>query len=160
MNILSRKEAKVLESNTYYTGVPCKNGHISVRYTQSGTCRECINGPRRPRPPAAESPSVNLVDYRATLRHAKFDLPHSRYDEFRQLALTLLELRYPEVPVALLQFSVKGAMYSNLGLYIVPHHPDDAETLWSTCRRMCRESLPRVVSPYQAQLDELNKKPA
>lgn len=26
----------------YFTGVPCSNGHLSPRYTSSGTCRSCI----------------------------------------------------------------------------------------------------------------------
>ena len=37
----SRKEA--LEQNTkyYFTGKPCKWGHISVRYTRSSECKAC-----------------------------------------------------------------------------------------------------------------------
>jgi hypothetical protein len=43
MNIISRKEA--IEANLvfYLTGLSCKNGHSSKRYTSSGHCVECRN---------------------------------------------------------------------------------------------------------------------
>ena len=28
-------------NNTYYTGKPCKHGHIARRYKTSGVCLEC-----------------------------------------------------------------------------------------------------------------------
>jgi len=36
----SRTEAKALGAKYYYTGKPCKHGHISLRETK-GTCMEC-----------------------------------------------------------------------------------------------------------------------
>lgn len=40
---MERTEAKKLGHNTYETGRECKNGHLTYRYTQSGTCAGCIN---------------------------------------------------------------------------------------------------------------------
>lgn len=37
----SRSEAKELNSPHYFTGKPCKNGHVSFRYTLKGGCGEC-----------------------------------------------------------------------------------------------------------------------
>ena len=37
----SRKEAKVLGAKHYFTGVPCKHGHVALRKTK-GACVECI----------------------------------------------------------------------------------------------------------------------
>lgn len=37
----SRSKAKAEGSLWYFTGSACKNGHISVRYTDSGTCKAC-----------------------------------------------------------------------------------------------------------------------
>lgn len=42
MEIKSRADAKKAGENTYFTGEPCKNGHIAKRYVQSGTCAGCI----------------------------------------------------------------------------------------------------------------------
>lgn len=46
MEILERKLAISLGLRTYFTGRPCKNGHISYRYTEPGSCAECVNGQR------------------------------------------------------------------------------------------------------------------
>lgn len=46
MKTISRKQAIALNEKTYFTGVPCINGHIAKRYVQSSTCSECIH-PRK-----------------------------------------------------------------------------------------------------------------
>jgi hypothetical protein len=40
-NIISRDEAKALGLKRYFTGEPCKHGHIAERYVSSGDCLEC-----------------------------------------------------------------------------------------------------------------------
>jgi hypothetical protein len=39
--IITRKDAIKEAKSVYYTGKPCKNGHITLRYVTSGTCIEC-----------------------------------------------------------------------------------------------------------------------
>lgn len=41
MKIISRKEAKVKNLKHYFTGKPCKRGHVTKRRTSSGSCLEC-----------------------------------------------------------------------------------------------------------------------
>ncbi|MDD4892759.1 MAG: hypothetical protein PHH73_02005 [Candidatus Rickettsiella isopodorum] len=38
----SRKEALLSGETQYYTGKPCKYGHLSNRQTASGACIECL----------------------------------------------------------------------------------------------------------------------
>ncbi|WBF79636.1 hypothetical protein BNNNBJKE_00052 [Aeromonas phage vB_AdhM_DL] len=40
-NIISRKEAKILGLRRYFTGLPCKHGHIAQREIGNGCCIEC-----------------------------------------------------------------------------------------------------------------------
>ena len=42
--LITRKEAKAQGLARYYTGKPCKNGHIAERITSNGTCLECCKG--------------------------------------------------------------------------------------------------------------------
>lgn len=42
MKIISRQEAKNQNIKTYYTGKPCKHGHVSYRYVNDGKCSECV----------------------------------------------------------------------------------------------------------------------
>lgn len=39
---MERKSAIAEETLTYYTGRPCVNGHMALRYTGSGSCSQCI----------------------------------------------------------------------------------------------------------------------
>lgn len=41
MNIISKKEAVSLGLKRYYTGVPCKHGHIAERKVNNSDCLEC-----------------------------------------------------------------------------------------------------------------------
>lgn len=40
--IISRKEAIDQGLSSYFTGKPCKNGHVSERNTLSCACKECV----------------------------------------------------------------------------------------------------------------------
>lgn len=40
----SPKAAKAVNSPHYFTGRPCKRGHISLRYTSTAQCKDCIDG--------------------------------------------------------------------------------------------------------------------
>ncbi len=40
-NMISRKEAQAKLLRKYNTGKPCRNGHLSDRYTSTGMCCEC-----------------------------------------------------------------------------------------------------------------------
>lgn len=40
--MITRKEAKSQGLKTYFTGKPCKHGHIALRSVSCGGCRECM----------------------------------------------------------------------------------------------------------------------
>jgi hypothetical protein len=40
--IITRYDAAAVEKLYYFTGKPCINGHIAVRYVSTGACKECI----------------------------------------------------------------------------------------------------------------------
>jgi hypothetical protein len=41
MQIISRAEAKAKGLNRYFTGKPCKHGHVAERVVFNGACVEC-----------------------------------------------------------------------------------------------------------------------
>ncbi len=43
MQIISRAEAKHLKLKRYFTGKPCKHGHIAERQTCNGECMSCVS---------------------------------------------------------------------------------------------------------------------
>lgn len=42
--IITRHQAYILGLDRYFTGIPCKNGHIAARYMRGGKCVECNGG--------------------------------------------------------------------------------------------------------------------
>ena len=65
--IITLAEARELGLKRYFTGQPCKHGHIGQRYVSSSGCSECINAQHRAR--RAKNPEV--VRARDRARHAK-----------------------------------------------------------------------------------------
>lgn len=61
MENTERTKAIMAAQGTYFTGKPCKNGHVSKRYTQSGSCETCIR-------------TAKTADPAATLARARFQL--------------------------------------------------------------------------------------
>lgn len=51
-------EAAAAGEEYYFTGVPCKNGHLSKRYTINSDCMEC----------AKERNKQNMRQYRSKLK--------------------------------------------------------------------------------------------
>lgn len=43
IDTITRKQAKELKLKKYFTGKPCKHGHISDRYTKSARCKMCVD---------------------------------------------------------------------------------------------------------------------
>jgi hypothetical protein len=41
MEVIARKDAKLHGLKRYFTGKPCKYGHVSERYTLKGVCCDC-----------------------------------------------------------------------------------------------------------------------
>ncbi len=41
MELISREEARSKGLKRFYTGEPCKHGHIDERYVSTGYCAEC-----------------------------------------------------------------------------------------------------------------------
>jgi hypothetical protein len=73
MDIISRNDARLQAMTLYFTGEPCKNGHISPRYVQSGTCRLCITGENPNRPKVSEE-KLEQSRIKLALRQTEVDL--------------------------------------------------------------------------------------
>jgi hypothetical protein len=78
-NTISRDEARALGLKRYFTGEPCKHGHIAERYVSSGLCSECgrargakwkAANPKRVREMKREHRAANLEKVREQDREA------------------------------------------------------------------------------------------
>jgi hypothetical protein len=48
MKIISRAEARASGQTHYFTGKPCKNGHVDKRYVHKATCYTCVREAKHP----------------------------------------------------------------------------------------------------------------
>ena len=62
MDIISRKEAKSKGLIKYFTGKECRSGHMSPKYSGSGSCCQCIKDKSKPQP-------VNLEEIRKLISY-------------------------------------------------------------------------------------------
>jgi hypothetical protein len=134
--LASRSDAQRVGENTYFTGVACKNGHISKRYTKSGTCAGCINGYATPEEVAAKEARKDAVANLVQVKIRCFDVDL----EFIKAAAWAFGItRYPvlmmgDVYPGLLPTGDRGGAQ---GLYKFNVHVDDVEAL----RKIAQDSM-------------------
>lgn len=149
MQILSRREAKEKQQATYFTGQPCKHGHVAYRYTQSGTCSECINGGQNrvadPMAGARRAAKAELV--KVTCR--AFDTDR---EALAAAAWALAVMRYPVLTQGDVDpRTLPSDRTGGTGLYGFYCHLDDVPTLRAIADGMLKGHRVDVVAVSREQ---------
>lgn len=88
MDIITRKEAKGQELSYYFTGHPCKHGHVSKRLTSSGVCYTCSLLFKRT-PKSKQSYKQYRASYRDVVNERTLRYYHTKLsDKIKQLRQT------------------------------------------------------------------------
>lgn len=133
----SRKAALAAGQKTYHTGVPCRNGHTTYRYTSSSTCSGCLR-----------SAEAGFKTSGGTNLRAKFYeestpvyifLPPADKELMKEALRQLNDVRWPGVVSV---FILKKPPVGGLAKYEVRAHPQDAQTVRDIADAFCK--------PYQA----------
>ena len=69
--IISRDEARALGLKRFFTGKPCKRGHIAEHYVRGGACRECALANAREQWTTNKSKRVRALTKRGGRRAAQ-----------------------------------------------------------------------------------------
>ena len=162
-NIITRKTARALGLTSYYTGEPCKNGHTSYRYVQSGTCAQCIRASNGNPNAASNIAAANLARIKLEqvaqinaikleLIQAKVRLFESDVVSFSNVALELVTARYPTVTLLDVDAGVVFRdKLSQTRMQAYNIHPDDLSIL-----KEMSESLIRLHS-NKSQIQETKR---
>ncbi len=67
-----KSQAKAAGHTHYFTGVPCKHGHTSPRYTSSGQCVSCQHLAYKKRYKKSTKPKEDLTEEEKLLRRKKY----------------------------------------------------------------------------------------
>lgn len=140
MNVINRSEAKRQGLKQYFTGDPCKNGHTTYRYTQSGTCAACL---RSANAPIFDSSRPARNHALAQMVQAKFRLFRDDVEFFESTAYAFALMRFPVL--------LKVDVYPGLlpldsdpyqGLYKFNCHVDDLEPLRELAKSLIASRMP------------------
>lgn len=127
-NIVSRSAAKISGATSYFTGQPCRNGHVAMRYTQSGTCAECIK--------ASSSKTVNVDAiarraFKQQLIQAKFRLFDIDRETFAFAVWSMTAVRCPQILMSDIESKNAGLdRVAGTGMYTYYLHVDDHAVLF------------------------------
>ena len=134
----SRKLALAAGVKKYFTGEPCRHGHIAYRYAQSGACSECIgvageskaaapgeNDAANPPPKVKQSARAAALEQLVTV--AVRSTPET-VSAIRNLASGLVTMRFPELNRADAWSPKAGTDYqAGRCQYKFNIHPDDIQ---------------------------------
>lgn len=124
---ISRGEAKLRQLSQYFTGVPCKNGHLTYRYTSSGACSGCIRAHNQP---TYDQTAIERKAAKAQLVQVRLRCFVSDRNVLAASAWAMAVMRYPvltsgDIDPQLLPQDKEGGT----GLYAFYCHNEDVDTL-------------------------------
>lgn len=176
--IISRAEARVIGYKRYFTGKPCKHGHISERYTNSKHCIQCLT--ERNKSPAfrayykkyyrqyVDNQSEETRAYRSAIQRHKyrtkwrFNARHNSRLRKRRVKRATLQCPLDKIKVQQIYLDAKRMRAETGENYNVDHIIPIVHD--SVCGLHCSSNL-RIV-PYEVNaskgnsfdLDEYNKR--
>lgn len=108
MNLASISEARAAGATTYFTGKPCKRGHVSPRVTANGTCVECAKvASKKIYEKSAESKKQKQQEYYASNRERRLAYACAYREANKAKANHRHGLRYSADPEYRMYFKVR-----------------------------------------------------
>ena len=87
MKLISRQQAIEQKLTRYYTGEPCKHGHVAEKLLSNRTCIECLLIKKHER---SQRPDVKASDLNRLNKHDKVN-PHKKVARTRKRQAALLQ---------------------------------------------------------------------
>lgn len=159
MEIKTRKQAFLSGERTYYTGSACKNGHLTYRYTQSGSCKDCVHSklPSAPKEPGVFEAMSNLAKLNDQFPLIKFRLYFEDRSQFADVAWAMAVMRNPNIGKTFIDPGKNGTdVESGTAKFSIRCHMEDVGALQSEVMRLTAERNARnklTIDP-QAQVNK------
>lgn len=139
MEITSRTAAIHYGEKTYFTGEPCKNGHIAKRYTLNGSCADCVNGYVSPEEREAKKARCAAILKMVPIRLRCYDVD---LEVIKAAAWALALERHPLLTMRSVYKSpvLSETVSAGIRTHRFNCHPDDKEPLRQIVRACSRWS--------------------
>lgn len=150
MEIMDRKTAQLGGFPKYFTGKPCKNGHLVERYTQSGVCQACLRASSSTRVKKVELPEEReareaFVERRTAILSQLVEVrvlarPGADLDTLYEMAEGLCRARFPDI----LDMDAVGtrAKVREHPMYSITVPAEDAQLVRDTAGVLWRQVAP------------------
>lgn len=127
MEIMARKRAVELGRSTYFTGEPCRRGHISERYTQSGGCCLCVaaSSAKHRSEFMANRDNTPAARAKEQLRPLKMRVFEDDCETMLKLSRAVTQGRFPALSAKDVTLWRPTDKQGSTALYQVWAHPDD-----------------------------------
>ena len=137
--IISRSEAKALGLKEYYTGKPCKHGHIAERYVSTRQCVECMRLRFDYNKSWYETNREDIIEKKKVCRKANPEYHKAYYEANKESISEKSKARYeanPEVvflrrTLSRLESYMDGSKYEKILGYTQEEFVSHIESLWS-----------------------------
>lgn len=150
MDIISRSDAIRRGLKQYFTNSPCKNNHISYRYTSSGSCSACIRSYGAPvEELKIRAGARDNLARMVTLRVRIFDCD---LDFFSKIILATVQAREPSATMRDVWKGGSGTKRDQgSGMQNFNCFGEDLQPLWQTNDKMFWSHCIQVVTPVVFQ---------
>jgi hypothetical protein len=162
MKIMTRKQAEALGESKYFTGEVCKNGHLSYRYTSSGTCESCIrgyNGVRSAENSVAraerQEKMIRLTETLSDFVDIKIPCALSDLTTLKNVVTAFAQVRCLDIEAS----NVWNPIPKHGMLYKVKCHPDDATQIRKYANDLYNVSSPLDTRELESRLKQFDPPP-
>lgn len=104
MEIVTRQQAISRGLSEYFTGKPCRNGHVAKRYLQSSTCYECIHPPagdeKREEQARNRAEAHRLLSVKRSMVVKRFRVLHLQLPMWHDVLLGLAKMHEPSLELS------------------------------------------------------------
>lgn len=129
MERISRAAAVAAGQSTFFTGEPCKRGHVTYRYVKNGGCSDCIKTAANMTAPPSQDDTTRKLEreklVQVKLRAFPGDLPSLKSAALAFAAMRCPQLREVDVYPNLLPTNQAGGT----GLYRFNCYQEDLDAL-------------------------------
>lgn len=123
MEISTRAQAKANGAKTYFTGMPCRNDHLTYRYVQSGACAGCVAAANGRDVAEAPAGSVLMKDEQVEVKLGVYE---DQLLTLRDAIASVSAARWPDAtPTQLRWVRPTVQIYGGVRMYMMRVHPLD-----------------------------------
>ncbi len=156
----ARKTAANVGASQYFTGKPCKHGHIAYRYTTSGGCSDCVKSSNGQYGAVGAEAALERRKALKQLQESRFRAFNSDISALKEIAASLVLARFPSLPIESATCDDRPVRReAGTAMYMLRFHGEDFGTLLAFSNSLLSAHKVDVAAARARILNEVLKNP-